>query len=219
MRLIIVGCEYTGKTSLVKEIVKWWKEKTGVDLSSVHDHFTFPSKELPEDEREKLRALGPKAKEQFQRYQMEYHLMPFSRDDDIVLIGFHIEEAVYAPLYYGYGGKGEYTERSNLARYTEKVIAELNPETVLVLLKASPETIRRRMKEHPNPQGVVQEKDIEHILKRFQEEYNDSLLRRKIEIDTTDKTVEQTFKEFTEAMKHGSCFTMIDLLRLNLAKT
>ena len=57
----------------------------------------------------------------FQRYIIEYHLQPaFYADPDHNMAGFHIEEAVYAPLYYGYGGKGEYAERTTLARAAEK---------------------------------------------------------------------------------------------------
>ena len=41
----------------------------------------------------------------FQRYVIEYHLgTSFYEYPDHGLVGFHIEEAVYAPLYYGYGG-------------------------------------------------------------------------------------------------------------------
>ena len=39
------------------------------------------------------------------------------------------------------------------------------PDTVPILVKASPEVVTRRRKENPHPSGVVQEKDIEHICK------------------------------------------------------
>ena len=46
MRLIIVGCEYSGKTTLVNEIVKWRNELMGPPtpkgIVEFHDHFTLP---------------------------------------------------------------------------------------------------------------------------------------------------------------------------------
>ena len=42
-----------------------------------------------------------------QRYTIEYHLSDgFYSNLDHNLMGFVIEEAVYAALYYAYGGKG-----------------------------------------------------------------------------------------------------------------
>ena len=41
MNLILVGCEYVGKTTLADQIVLWTERVTGAK-SSFHDHFGFP---------------------------------------------------------------------------------------------------------------------------------------------------------------------------------
>ena len=138
----------------------------------------------------------------FQRYQMEYHLSDgFYGDPDHMLTGFHIEDAVYAPLYYGYGGPGEYAERSLLARSMEREIMKKAPDTVLILMKASRDTIAKRMSENPHSHTVVQEKDIDDVLERFDQEYGNSWIRRKFELDTSTATVGETLAEFDAKIK------------------
>lgn len=201
MRLILIGCEYAGKTTLAGEITKWIRQTMGGGRG-FHDHFTLPDSELTQVEQEQLAALVPSLKEKFQRYMLDYHFHPaFYSDADHLLAGFHIEEAVYAPLYYGYGGPGENAERTSLARTMEERIGELAPDTVLVLLKASAEVIAQRMKSNPHPGQVVQEKDIEFVLQRFEEQYQKSLLRRKFTLDTTSAAVEETLAEFEAAIE------------------
>ena len=233
MKLILVGCEYAGKTTLANEIVGWIGRTMG-SSRGFHDHFTFPSSELSVEDQEYLMGASPRLKEQYQRYVIEYHLHPsFYSDPDHNLVGFHIEEAVYAPLYYGYGRKGEYTERRTFARSLEREIMERAPDTVLVLLRASRDVIAQRMAEHPQPgvvrveyqeqgeltkgtekstRGVVREDDIEHVLERFEEEYQDSLLRRKIALDTSNITVEETLGQFVSNIK--PFLTQPDRLRI-----
>jgi broad-specificity NMP kinase len=99
-------------------------------------------------------------------------------------------------LYYGYGGKGQYAERTTLARAVEKTIMEKVPDTVLILLTASTEVIAKRMRETPHPRPVVPEQDIAHVLQRFDEEYQNSLIRRKFVLDTTTTTVAETLQQF-----------------------
>ncbi len=48
MNLIIVGCEYTGKTTLGDNIVKWTDSNVGIGRG-FHDHFTIPNLELGEE--------------------------------------------------------------------------------------------------------------------------------------------------------------------------
>jgi len=52
------------------------------------------------------------------------------------------------------------------------------------------------MKEDPHQNAVLQEKDIELVLQRFEEEYWDSLIRRRFSIDTSTATVEESLNEF-----------------------
>ena len=204
MKLILVGCEYSGKTTLQLLISAWLQRITGSHRPFFHDHFALPSGERPPinsqypvEIQEEVMALSPKLKEMFQRYIIEYHLgSSFYDYPDHGLVGFHIEEAVYAPLYYGYGGPGEYADRRVLARSVEAHIMENAPDTVLVLLKASAEVIAKRMRENPRPKGLLQEQDIEYVLQRFEEEYNSTLIRNRFILDTGEATIEDTFSEF-----------------------
>ena len=209
MKLILVGCEYSGKTTLQLLISAWLQRITGSHRPFFHDHFGLPSGERPPinsqypvEIQEEIMALSPKLKEMFQRYILEYHLgSSFYEYPDHGLVGFHIEEAVYAPLYYGYGDIGEYADRRVLARWIEADIMEKAPETVLVLLKASAEVIAKRMRENPHPKGLLQEKDIEYVLRRFEEEYNSSLIRKRFVLDTSGATTDDTFSKFVTTIQ------------------
>ncbi|MDE0299106.1 MAG: hypothetical protein OXN17_10770 [Candidatus Poribacteria bacterium] len=193
MRLILIGVEYAGKTTLANAITAWLKETTGGGRP-FHDHFSIPPSELPDAEQEEFLRMSSELQSMYQRYSNEYHLLPsFYADPDHMLVGFHIEEAVYAPLYYSYGDTDDF---SAAARAMEKRILEQAPDTVLILLKASPEVIAKRLRETPHKHQVLQEKDIEHVLQRFEEEYEHSLLDRKFVLDSTSATAEETLAEF-----------------------
>ena len=82
---------------------------------------------------------------------MVYHYPMPGRDLDHVLVGYHIEDAVYGPMYFSYGLEDEPQggPRSRYARTIEATFMERAPDTALVLVKAAPEVIARRMKEGP----------------------------------------------------------------------
>ncbi len=42
MNIILIGCEFAGKTTLAADIVDWFEENMGYS-SHFHDHFTIPS--------------------------------------------------------------------------------------------------------------------------------------------------------------------------------
>lgn len=201
MRLILVGCEYTGKTTLVNHIAGWIERTLGppipVGMPPFHDHFAFPEighGELTAEEYEQVNALSPNLKAMIQNHQIRYHLNPaFYADHDNILVGFHIEDAVYGPLYYGYGADGS---RSAIARGLENYIMEHACDTVLVLLKATPQVIARRMTENPHPRGVLKQKDIEHVLSRFEEEFAASTIRYRLTLDTSAATEQETLGQF-----------------------
>ncbi len=203
MRLILTGCEYTGKTTVAKEIASWIEKTMGPPIPQgmppFHDHFTFPNikhEELTDEECKQVWALSPRIKEQIQNHQVEYHQNEaFYRDHDNILVGFHIEEAVYAPIYYGYGVNGA---RSAWARSVDSQIMHKAPDTVLVLLKSSHQVIANRMKQNPHPKGILKEKDIDLVLKRFEEEYGNSLIRYRFSLDTSNSTASETLKQFVE---------------------
>ena len=205
MRTLLVGCEYAGTTTLAQAICRWAKEAMGDDMG-FHDHFKVPnlighmtadSEQLyfTDEELEQVRGFSPRLKEHFQRFQMEYHLSAaFYGDSHHNLVGFHIDEAVYAPLYYGYSLEedGYAKSRSRQGRLTESHIMEVAPDTVLVLMKASPEVIARRMREDPHREGLLQEKDIEHVLGAFEEEYDRSFILRRFVLDPSTATLDET---------------------------
>lgn len=223
MNIVLVGCEFAGKTTLANEIVQWSERNLG-GSSHFHDHFTIPSSELTGKAAEEYKAAHPQIKEMFQRFMMSYHISPgFYGNPDHNLMGLHIEEAVYAPLYYGYGGKDTGAPdrsaeggRTELARHMEEEILERAPGTVLVLVKASREVIKQRMKANifPDPdtvtaqrkskpfgeptRGVVREEDVELVLRRFEEEFEASLLKNKITLNTTSTPVDGTLAEFVQ---------------------
>ena len=203
MNLILVGCEFAGKTTLANEIVEWSKRTLG-RYSHFHDHFTIPSTELEGGARDEYKAASPQIKEMFQRFMIAHHM---SRDffigPDQNFIGFHIEEAVYAPLYYGYGGEESGAafrsgtgQRTEMARAVEKELMRLAPDAAVVLLKARPEVIRQRMRDNPHEHQILRDEDTEHVLTRFEEEYEWSLIQNKFAIDTSDRTPQETLDEF-----------------------
>ena len=226
MNIILVGCEFAGKTTLAAEIVEWSEANLG-GSSHFHDHFTIPSTELSPEAAASYKAVHPQVKEMFQRFMISYHASDgFFGNADHNLMGFHIEEAVYAPLYYGYGGPNTQSplrspngQRTEMARHMEAEILELAPKVVLVLMKATPEVIRARMAANTYPdvatverqkksklfgeptRGVVKEEDVEHVLARFEEEFEASLIPNKMVLDTTSATVEETLAEFVAGVQ------------------
>ena len=226
MNIYLIGCEYTGKTTLAGEIMQWAERDMG-GTRHFHDHFTIPSSELSSEAAASYGAAHPQVKEMLQRYMLTYHISPemYAEKPDANLMGHAIEEAVYAPLYYGYGGKDSQAalrspegQRTQMARAMEETILERAPDTALVLLKAQPEVIRRRMRDNPNTEegeptrGVVRDEDLEYVLARFEEEFEWSLIRHKIVLDTTAATVEETLTEFLE--KFVPCLAESDLRRM-----
>ena len=209
MKLILVGCEYSGTTTLAFKIREWVHEVIGGYINLVHDHFKIPYTvihsptytDTPEstiEEQEQFLALTPRTKEAVQRHNVVYHVGGFEWQVDRIVVGFYIEDAIYGPHYFGYGGGGE---RQRFAQSIERKLMSVAPETVLGLVKASPEVIARRMRENPRQNGVLQAKDIEYILGRFAEEHAASRIRHKITLDTTMSTVEETVADFVKQIE------------------
>jgi hypothetical protein len=57
------------------------------------------------------------------------------------------------------------------------------------------------MRENPRPKGLLQEKDIEYVLQRFEEEYNSTLIRKRLVIDTGEETIDDTFAKFVREIQ------------------
>mgnify|MGYP000527027937 CR=1 FL=1 len=218
MRLIVIGCEYTGQTTLAFGVRDWIRAQMGEQLVMVHDHFmprmgeARPDRTREEEEQE-LSQLAPFALEKYMRYMIHYHLgHHFYSDNDHLVVGWYLADAVYAPLYFGYGGPGQYADRKRMARHHDADVNVLAPDTVLVHLTASPDVIRERMRAEPRPTSPFREEDIERVRDAFAEEYADAMFRRKITLDTTESTPEQTLKELIDQLH--PLFTSADTLRI-----
>lgn len=226
MNLIIVGMEYAGKTTLADEIIKWRNDVMGkpspLGIVEYHDHFTFPWlghwDEISEEDMATFMSLGPQLKEMFSRYQFAYHLSDqLYRDSDHILLGFHIEDAIFAPRYYGFGKKGEYGDRSNGVRAVEMEIMEKAPETVLVHMKATPEVIRERMRTSPHTRTHLKDEHIDEMIEEFEYHFSHSLLRNRIVLDTSEATIEETIAQFVESM--GPLMSHEDRVRMQAHAT
>ena len=224
MHLVLSGCEYSGTTTLAAGISQWAEGAMGRKYH-FHDHWKIPHLRhgLPEEEQEQILALSPYLKESYQRFHMsdhmqeEYYLLGAEETGDIsdgnhLVVGMHIDEAVYSNLYYGYGGEGEFGDRIKTARRIEKRMVSLAPDTVYELLTCAPEVIRKRMKEATHTNGLVQDTDVELVLRRFEEEYERSLINNKFTIDTSTATVEECVAEFLE--KYEPFMTVADRTRI-----
>jgi thymidylate kinase len=218
MRLIIVGCDYTGKTTLAQNVRGWLTEHLGEPRAMVHDHFMPRIGEgrpgvTPEEEEAEFYKLAPFALEMYTRYMTHYHLGDhFYSDNDHIVVNWYYGDAVYAPMYFGFGGPGEYADRRVLARGHDAEVKHIAPDTVIVHMTASPEVVRERMQAEPRPTSRFREDDIQFVLDRFAEEFSHTLIRRRIVLDTSESTPESTFKEFLSKMEPH--LTPVDRQRL-----
>lgn len=146
------------------------------------------------------------------RYMIDYHSGGFARNADHWLIDWYYGDAVYAPLYYGYGGPGQYGDRRAMARSYDAKVKQTAPDTVLVLMKASAEVIRRRMRKDPRPRNPFKEEHVERVLERFEEEFGNSLIQRRFNLDTTDTAAAEVLEEFLAKMEPH--LTNTDRLRI-----
>ena len=207
MKLFLIGCEYSGTTTLAHTINEWTKKTMDKEFTLIHDHFKLPDTkphgpELTEEEVAQFAALSPRLTEVIQRHNLYYHTpAQSSSGEDFLGIGIHIEDGIYGPLYYGYGGPGEMGDRQTIAKSLEQRILKFAPETVLILVKASPAVIAKRMKENPHKYPVVPEKDIPDVLQRFEEAHQNSLIGTKMTLDTSTATIDETVAEFAEKIR------------------
>jgi hypothetical protein len=218
MRLIIAGCEYSGTTTTAHMVDDWLLETMGNRFNLIHDHYKVPhTSGHPDDttpeERAQILALSPKLKEMVQRHSLYYHVQPASFDvPDWLVVGLHIEDSVYGPLYFGYGAAGAPHDRRVVSWQVERAILRFAPDTVLVHVKASAETIARRMREKPHDAAVLKEKDIPLVLRLFEEAVAASTIWRRITLDTTSATPQALKAEFVRQVERH--LTDTDRLRM-----
>ncbi len=209
MNIIAIGCEYTGTTTLMLGLQEWMKGAFG-QTTIFHDHFKLPNNSghppldpdsiiFDEEEKRQILTMSPKLKELFTRYTLYYHSPTRARNSTTLgglHIGHHIDEMIYAPMYFGYGRPGEPGDRRVEGQNVEQALMKYMPETVLVLMRASADVVRSRMRSAPHVDGVVRDEDIECVLERFEEEFARSAIRNKFTLDTTESSPEETFEEF-----------------------
>ena len=216
MDLILTGCEWAGKRTLGNEIAKWWSEQTGGDYHPppsgihFHDHYTVPhvvhlgghDDHIDQSEKDILK-LNPRLLEHFQRFQIEYHFQrSFISEGDHWNIDWYYADAVYAPFYWGYGRPEEYGNRRASRVHWDQDVTDLMPDCILVLVKTTPDVIRQRMQDGDSPypsrhaNTMFKGDDAEYILDRFQEEFDNSLIRQRFSIDTSDSTPQESLQEF-----------------------
>ena len=211
MKLILIGCEYAGTTTLALAIDEWIRQTTGTGFRLIHDHWKLPdtsghlphdtSHFLTEEEQQQVLALSPKLKEMHQRHSLYYHTPHGATDANSLIIGYHFDDGIYGPLYFEYGRHTDPEDRRVVGPKVEKTMLQHASETVLVLVKASPDVIRRRMRENPHEKGVLRERDIEFVLDRFEDGFKISLFSNKLILDTSEVTADDTLAEFVEKVE------------------
>ena len=187
MRVIAVGCEYSGVSTLIKGLDDWGKQR-GFQ-HHLDDHFTIPDAfHLSDEEQQAMLDMLPAIKERFQRFQLVYHVRLLHRYRHILLGGFHIDETIYGPRYY-YPGK---------AQQVREYEPEMPDDTILVHLLARPDVILRRMDTTPHPHQLVPTAEVTEILEAYAAEVGKSWIRRKIVIDTSELTSEGLVEAFLQ---------------------
>jgi hypothetical protein len=185
MRVIVIGCEYSGVSTLINALHDWGRER-GIN-HHLDDHFTIPDAfHLSTKEQQAMLEMLPAIKERFQRFQIVYHIRLLHLYRHILLGGFHLEEAVYGHRYY-YPGK---------VQEVREYEPSMPDDTILVHLAARPEVIRERMRTTPHPHSLVPEADVEEILDAYTVEFSKSWFLKRFQIDTSELTGEQLLETF-----------------------
>ena len=219
MRLIVAGCEYSGTSTFAFEMDDWMSVNMGARFPLIHDHWKLPDTsghpqaDMTDDERAQVLALSPELKEMTQRHSLYYHIQANSwNGPDWLSIGLHVDDGVYGPLYYGYGGDGKPHDRKVVGRQVEESILKFAPDVILVHLKADAEIIARRMEENPRPNSPLKPEDIQTVLDAYEDAAERSILRHKITLDTGEVTAHRIARVFMG--KAEAHLTYHDMTRL-----
>ena len=196
MRVIVIGCEYTGVSTLINGIHAWGLER-GIN-HHLDDHFTIPDAyHLSDEEQQGMLDMLPGIKERFQRFQIAYHVRLINKYKHILLGGFYMEEMVYGPRYYYPGTNARRVgDRSVPAIDHHECEPELPKDTIVVHLHAEPDVIRRRMESDPHPHQLVPPGDVEGVIEEFAHEYQACSLKGKFDIDTSKLTPAALLEEY-----------------------
>tara|TARA_B100000579_G_scaffold91934_1_gene72628 strand:- start:10659 stop:11333 length:675 start_codon:yes stop_codon:yes gene_type:complete len=213
MKIILAGIEYVGTTTIAKMIKDWKLEYTGTPFYDglMHDHMKIPhTSGHPDDttleEQKQILNLSPKLMEMYHRYHMYYHLHHYFQRDDLT-VGFHIEEAVLARKYFGYGLEGEAFDRENIVfeRIENRIKQITNDPIIIIHMKADVEVIEKRMKnlktspEHSNSPLLLN--DIENVMNDYKHYVEKSTIGPKIEVDTSTDSPAETLDKIIDLIK------------------
>ncbi len=223
MKVILAGIEYVGSTTISRMLSDWKLKNMGEPffMGLVHDHSKLPhTSGHPDDttleEQEQILNLSPKLKEMYHRYGMYYHIHHYVQEDDLS-VGFHIEEAVYARRYYGYGLDGEQFDRNNVFVGIENRIKQITTDPIITVhMVASPDIIESRMlalKDHPeHTNSPLQVEDIEDAMADYQYFISKSDIGPVVKVDTSIDSPEDTLEEVVTLL--DPYFTKTDLERI-----
>ena len=85
----------------------------------------------------------------------------FGPREDTLMIDFYYTDAVYAPLYYGYGETDSFSDRRRRLRERDHDLLVQAPDAAPVLVEASPSAIRERMAADQRTREVLKSQDVE----------------------------------------------------------
>ncbi|MDE0745027.1 MAG: hypothetical protein OSB66_04775 [SAR202 cluster bacterium] len=227
MKVILAGIEYVGSTTISRMLSDWKLKNMGDPffMGLIHDHSKLPhTSGHPDDttleEQKQILNLSPKLKEMYHRYGMYYHLHHYVQEDDLS-VGFHIEEAVYARRYYGYGLDGEQFDRNNVFVSIENRIKQITTDPIVTVhMVASPDIIESRMyalKDHPeHTNSPLQVEDIEDVMADYQYFISKSDIGPVVKVDTSIDSPEDTLEKLVTLL--DPYFTKTDLERIESHK-
>ena len=195
MRFVFAGIEYSGKTTIVNMLQDYYRKRG----RPVHgdDHFTIPDASLSPDSQVQSINYPNDVKERNQRMQIHYHVEIIRNYENVFVVGWHLEEAVYTSMYGNDPDSNYYPNYSYVFQrpYEVKVLELRLPDVVLVHTTASDEAIRERIQADPHKYQVIKEQDISELKSRFDEEIGKCLFKERVLLDTTGKTPQQSLDE------------------------
>lgn len=223
MKIILAGVEYVGTTTISRMLSDWKLRVMGEPffMGLIHDHSKLPHTsghpdDTTLDEQAQILSLSPKLKEMYHRYGMYYHLHHYVQEDDLT-VGFHVEEAVYARRYYGYGLDGEQFDRNNVFVSIENRIKQITKDPIITVhMVASAEVIESRMeklKDHPeHTNSPLLVSDIDAVMSEYQYFIDKSDIGPIVKIDTSSDSPEETLEGIINSIE--PYFTKVDLERI-----
>ena len=166
--------------------------------SSVHGNAAL-SEEWASD----VRALKPWLLEQMQRaliWRHMHHTVIGEDASDSIQVGLHYAEAVYAPLYYGYG-RDTFSDRRRRAREWDRALLEYAPKRCWY---CSGRRRRRYGSGCARPRGPTAcpgKRTSNRVIDLFEEQYASTELKHKLAIRTSGVTVPESVAEFADKVE------------------